>query len=394
MKLSPPKWYSPFFLTTDYSYAEKYSDYGVYTITLKGEAKSKILDFSKDSDVKKLKWPRELIDDIKTGKSDLNGIAYDMYILAGYGHSQEVFDKSWHLSDAAYDFDVRSKNIFSIVPKHASWASEKDHRFLLQMWKDIHDAGFDGFTHIEFGKKILALFDFKCMDKISIKPVKASVNEKLKSRALRKAFKAKGQAAFPEIKSNDEIVFVSGIPKDKALQLLKRACHDVSNFHESLNEDGAQYKPPYTLEQIKAHYPENIYVKLASDPVHRWRAETGIELIHKEPTEEELDRIWKNWQLMPQEMKDISDKKSIEMFGCTNAEHYNKLKTSEDHLNENKAAYLQKYRDESDVKSIVDMFWSIRNRLSAPQNDIDWWIKKPFNDLKSFVQNFDTSNKR
>ena len=52
------------------------------------------------------------------------------------------------------------------------------------MWKDIYDAGFDGFTHFEFGKKILALFDFKCMDKISIKPVKADVNEKLKRRAL------------------------------------------------------------------------------------------------------------------------------------------------------------------------------------------------------------------
>ena len=131
LKLSPPKWHSPFFLTTDYSYAEEYSDYGVYTIILKGEAKSKILDFDKDSDVKKLHWPKELIDDIRTGKSDLNGIAYDMYILAGYGHSQEVFDKSWHLSDAAYDFDVRSENIFDIVPKHASWASEKDHRFVL-----------------------------------------------------------------------------------------------------------------------------------------------------------------------------------------------------------------------------------------------------------------------
>ena len=45
------------------------------------------------------------------------------------------------------------------------------------MWKDIYDAGFDGFTHLEFGKKILALFDFKCMDKISIKPIDAKLNE-------------------------------------------------------------------------------------------------------------------------------------------------------------------------------------------------------------------------
>ena len=87
MKLASPKWYAPFFLTTDYKYAEDYADYGVYTITLKNETKSKILDFDKDSDVKKLKWPKALIDDIRTGKSDLNGIAYDMYILAGYGHS-------------------------------------------------------------------------------------------------------------------------------------------------------------------------------------------------------------------------------------------------------------------------------------------------------------------
>ena len=66
----------------------------------------------------------------------------------------------------------------------------------------------------------------------------------------------------------------------------------------------------------------------------------------------------------------------------------------EDNLNENKATYLHKYRDEEDVIPVVDMFWTIRNRLSAPQNDIDWWIKKPFSDLKNFVQNFDTSNKR
>ena len=177
LKVSPPKWYAPFFLTTDYKYAEEYSDYGVYTITLKSEAKSKILDFSKDSEVKKLKWPKELIDDIRTGKSDLNGIAYDMYILAGHRHSQEVFDRSWYLSDAAYDFDMRSENIFDIVPKRANWASEKDHRFVLQMWKDIYDAGFDGFTHTEFGHIILAIFNFHCIDKISIQPINRVVAE-------------------------------------------------------------------------------------------------------------------------------------------------------------------------------------------------------------------------
>ena len=188
LKLVPPKWYSPFFLTTDYNYAEEYSDYGVYTITLKSEAKSKILDFNKDSDVKKLKWPKKLIDEIRTGKSDLNAIAYDMYVLAGYSNSQEVFNRSWYLSDAAYDFDVRSENIFDIVQKKTVWASEKYHRFLLQMWKDIHDVGFDGFTNVEFGKQILALFDFKCMDKISVQQASKPLNEDEVSADLTLAF--------------------------------------------------------------------------------------------------------------------------------------------------------------------------------------------------------------
>lgn len=38
-----------------------------------------------------------------------------------------------------------------------------------------------------------------------------------------------------------------------------------------------------------------------NDPVHKWRAESGIELIHKEPTKKEFDRIFKNWQLMSKE---------------------------------------------------------------------------------------------
>jgi hypothetical protein len=51
------------------------------------------------------------------------------------------------------------------------WGTEKDHQFLLQMWKDIFDAKFNGFMHHEFGKKIIAIFTFKCIDKISVKPI-------------------------------------------------------------------------------------------------------------------------------------------------------------------------------------------------------------------------------
>ena len=85
------------------------------------------------------------------------------------------------------------------------------------MWKDIYDAGFDGFTHTEFGSKVLSIFNFHCIEKISINPINAPLNEKKKQRALKKLFKAKGANAFPKISSDDDIVFVSDIPKDKAL---------------------------------------------------------------------------------------------------------------------------------------------------------------------------------
>lgn len=61
-------------------------------------------------------------------------------------------------------------------------------------------------------------------------------------------------------------------------------------------------------------------------------------------------------------------------------------------LNESKATYLQKYKDEADAKKIVDAFWQIKSRLHAPENDIDWWIKKPFNALKDFVLSFDNQS--
>ena len=80
------------------------------------------------------------------------------------------------------------------------------------------------------------------------------------------------------------------------------------------------YKRPYNIEEIKEHYPEKAGM-LLKDPIHLWRAETGIELIHKEPTMDEQKRIWKNWNEMSDEAKKKSDKKSIELFGKNNATH-------------------------------------------------------------------------
>ena len=331
LKIAKPSWDAPFFLTTSYEYAKDYSDYGVYKIELADQRDLNILDFNNEEEVQKLRWPEVLVDKILEGRSDLNSLAYDLYLLAsGSTDGLMYIEDTDEWLDAAIWFQDRSEDMFKLVRSKSIWGSEKDHQFLLQMWKDIYDAGFAGFTHQEFGHKILALFDLKCIEKISTSPVVLE-----------------------------------------------------------------SYEPPYTLAQIKAQYPEEVYNKLSRCPVHSWRAETGIELIHKEPTEEELDRIWKNWQLMPQELKDRSDEKSLELFGCTNAEHYLKLKAelAAKRLDENKAAYLKKFQEEPDVKTVTDQFWIIRSRVKAPMNDIDWWIKKPYSEFKNFVLSFDTRNK-
>jgi len=80
------------------------------------------------------------------------------------------------------------------------------------------------------------------------------------------------------------------------------------------------YKRPYTKEEIKKYYP-NKAKALLKDPVHLWRAETGVELIHKEPTLSEQKRIWRNWNEMTDKMKKKSDKKSVKLFGKNNLAH-------------------------------------------------------------------------
>jgi len=74
-----------------------------------------------------------------------------------------------------------------------------------------------------------------------------------------------------------------------------------------------KYEPPHPLNKLPKH--------LLNDPIHRWRAMTGIELIHEEPTWDEFKRICKNWILMTSEQKQISDAKSIELFGVCNMTH-------------------------------------------------------------------------
>jgi cytidylate kinase len=92
------------------------------------------------------------------------------------------------------------------------------------------------------------------------------------------------------------------------------------SIHES-------YDPPMNEKQIREKYPDKAD-QLLKDPVHKWRAEKGIELIHKEPTKDELNRIYKNWNKMTDEQKKESDEYSMKLFGKTNKDHYKELSKS------------------------------------------------------------------
>ncbi len=110
------------------------------------------------------------------------------------------------------------------------------------------------------------------------------------------------------------------IPKSM-VSYIKEEIHP-NLLKESVNDE---YDPPYSDEEVKKKYGNEIYEKLSSDDAHKYRMSNGIELIHKEPTRQELDRIWRNWNLMSQEQKEKSDKKSLELYGKTNKDHYNEL---------------------------------------------------------------------
>lgn len=84
------------------------------------------------------------------------------------------------------------------------------------------------------------------------------------------------------------------------------------------------YEPPYNVEEVRKNYPDKA-IEILKYPPHLWRAETGIELIHEEPSIKEQIRIWNNWNEMTDEMKRESDEKSIEFFGKDNTTHHKEI---------------------------------------------------------------------
>lgn len=90
--------------------------------------------------------------------------------------------------------------------------------------------------------------------------------------------------------------------------------------------DSPAYEPPYNKKQlIENGYTTAVIKRLLADPAHSWRMKSGIELIHRELTRAELERIWNNWQRMTDKQKALSDAKCMELFGVDNKTLYEYL---------------------------------------------------------------------
>ena len=194
--------------------------------------------------------------------------------------------------------------------------------------------------------------------------------------------------------SNDETIsrFIYHLKKDVPMLFKYYFSNErdlqkyIKNIQSNINESSvlsitekAKYSTPYTSEEIKRVYGIKIYKELIKDPAHKYRMDTGIELIHKEPTKEELERIWKNWNLMSNDQKMKSDKKSMELFGKTNQDHYNELINSytvdESSLLENKKSeYI--YDDLKTSKDIEAFQQCMMNVFGEEDDTSDKDIKK------------------
>lgn len=148
-----------------------------------------------------------------------------------------------------------------------------------------------------------------------------------------------------------------------------------------------EYDPPYNAEQIKKNYGIELYNKLKKDEVHRWRMETGIELIHKEPSKKELERIWKNWQLMSDDMKEKSDKKSIELFGVDNKTNYERL-IKEYGINDMNRKCIICGRQTYNSSGICEKCWEHADEIDENDNLQDSQIKDDEHlDLSKYTYN-------
>ena len=142
-----------------------------------------------------------------------------------------------------------------------------------------------------------------------------------------------------------------------------------------------QYQPPYNQQQMRQNgYSQETIQRLKRDPVHKWRMQTGIQLIHKQPTKSQLERIWKNWQLMTPQQKTKSNQKCMQLFGITNQVLYGYLipqYTSQRPSKQNVMYPIYLQKSNSSNKSL-DLIHNGLN-LSAKASGDEQWKRKGLN---------------
>lgn len=121
-----------------------------------------------------------------------------------------------------------------------------------------------------------------------------------------------------------------------------------------------------------------------TDLALKWRKQTGIELIYPESDKSVLNDIWDNWKQMPENLKKISDKKSLELFQLTNQQHYVKLLNTPTFKNfDNYRFILHKHNPRNGSIHYDLRFMDLKNNkllhsFAAPSN---------------FIENLKTDNK-
>lgn len=121
-----------------------------------------------------------------------------------------------------------------------------------------------------------------------------------------------------------------------------------------------------------------------TDLALKWRKQTGIELIYPESDKSVLNDIWDNWKQMPENLKKISDKKSLELFQLTNQQHYVKLLNTPTFKNfDNYRFILHKHNPRNGSIHYDLRFMDLKNNkllhsFAAPSN---------------FIENLKTGNK-
>lgn len=265
--------------------------------------------------------------------------------------SKKDSEYSYSSLSSSKDIADFNKNMQIVFRSKNDMSKEKTHKSMKAIKFNGEIIGYIGFSHYNIdGKKYLGIGNFMIIPRYQSSGHGTKVIKDLIDRYK---------------DTYDEIYCYVEKENTKAIQFYKRIA-DVntknltkygyyvclyrkggSSTNESYIEE-SKYDRPYSADEVKKNYGVDVYNKLIQDPVHKYRMDSGIELIHKEPSKDELERIWKNWNRMTTTQKRESDKKSMELFGKTNKDHYDELISSYDE------SYTLEFKEsEVEGKSIV-----------------------------------------